>query len=104
MFRAQIGGQRRSQIAGELLKYVTSPQFKNPIEELVQRAADLQGMLHEEMKTHARTWHRRWGHYRTIQWNTEHVQANLRLVLEGKPPRPVIQPKTAALQLPAPRT
>src|SRR2546430_5017521 len=77
MFRARIGSQRRSQIAGELLKYVTSPQFKNPIEELVQRATDFQGLLPEEMKTHPRIWPKRWGPYQTNQWKTEHLPAKL---------------------------
>ena len=43
MFRARISRQKRVQIAGELLKHVTSPQLKNLIDELVRRATELQG-------------------------------------------------------------
>lgn len=59
-------------------------------------------MLRDEMTVHAKTWRRRWGHYRTIPWNTEQVEANLQLVLEGKQARPIAPLKGAPLQLPAP--
>lgn len=42
MFRARIGKEKRAKIAHELLRYVTRPQFKNPIDELIERATQLQ--------------------------------------------------------------
>ncbi len=101
MMRAKISKQKRAIIAQNLIKYITSPQFKNPIEEVIERASELQEMVKEEYNDHIRVWKRRLTHYRTIEWDTSQIQDNLQLVLHGKEPKPVGRPKAALLPLPA---
>jgi hypothetical protein len=110
MLRAKITKKERSIIAERLVKYVTSPQFKNPIEEVIQRASDLQDLLLDEALAHKHIWEKRWEHYQVIGWDSSHVQANLQLVLQGKEPTAMSRPKvppppqiSARKQLPPPR-
>ncbi len=102
MLRARITKEKRAIIAQQLMKYITSPQFKNPIEEVVHLACELQDMVKEEAKDHFRIWKKRWDRYQTIQWDSSQIQSNLQLVLHGKEPKAIAYPKVAPLQLPAP--
>jgi len=102
MLRAKITKERRAIIAQRLLKFITSSQFKNPIEEVVRTASGLEEGLKDEMRDHKRVWERRWRAYQTIRWDATQVQGNLHLVLHGKEPKPVGSPKVAPLLLPAP--
>jgi hypothetical protein len=52
MLRAKITTEQRAKIAQRLLKYVTSPQLKNPIEEVIQLSTQLQNMVEEEYRGH----------------------------------------------------
>lgn len=101
MLRAKITRELRAIIAQRLLKYITSPQFKNPIEQIIQTASDLQEVLKGEMGDHRRVWDKRWRHYQAIRWDGSQVQSNLHLVLHGKEPRPIASPRVEPLQLPA---
>lgn len=102
MARARITKEKRALIAQELLGYITSPQYKNPIEDAVQRTSQLQQMIIEEAKDHRRIWNRRWEHYQTIRWSISKVKENVQLVLQGKEPAAIGHPKVIPLQLPAP--
>jgi hypothetical protein len=95
--RRQRDAQRRKP-----MKYITGPQFKNPIEEVVQLASELQEMIKEEAKDHFRTWKKRWDRYQTIHWDSSQIQNNLQLVLHGKEPKAIVHAKVPPLQLPAP--
>lgn len=101
MLRARITKEKRAIIARRLLKYITSPQFKNPIEEIVQTASNLQEALKDEMSDHKRVWEKRWRHYQAVRWDGTQIQSNLHLVLHGKEPRPITSPRVEPLQLPA---
>jgi hypothetical protein len=101
MLRVRITGEQRAAIAQKLMKYITSPQFKNPIEEVVHLTSQLQDMIKEEAKEHFRVWKKRWDRYQTINWDGSHIQENLRLVLHGKEPRAIVHQKALPLQLPA---
>lgn len=101
MLRAKIGKEQRALIAQKLMKFVTSPQFKNPIEEVVELSGELQDMIKEEAKDHFRLWKKRWDRYQTISWDGSQVRENLRLVLLGKEPRAIGHPRGEPLQLPA---
>jgi hypothetical protein len=101
IMRAKITKEKRKIIAQQLLKYITSPQFKNPIEEVIKTASELQGMVKDEYNDHIRVWKKRLIHYNTIEWNTSHIHDNLRLVLHGKEPKSIGRPKVAPLQLTA---
>ena len=90
MLKARITGERRAIIARRLMKYITSPQFKNPIEEVIHIASELQDMIKEEAKSHIRVWKRRWDHYQTIHWDSSQLQDNIQLVLHGKGPKTMI--------------
>ncbi len=110
MLKAKVTRKERAIIAERLVKYVTSPQFKNPIEEVIRRASDLQDLLFDEALAHKHIWEKRWEHYQVIHWDGSHIQANLGLVLQGKEPKAMSRPKvppplqiSALKQLPPPR-
>jgi hypothetical protein len=102
MARLKVTKEKRAILAQRLMHYIDSPQFKNPIEEVVQRTSKLQVMIRKEAGEHWRTWKERWAHYETINWNASQVQGNLRLLLQGEQPKPIAKHKTPPLQLPAP--
>lgn len=102
MLREKITKEKRAIIAQKLVRYITSPQFKNPIEEVVKLSSELQDMIMEEAEGHRRIWKKRWGHYQRIHWDSSQIRDNLQLVLHGKEPRAVVHPKVSPLQLPAP--
>ena len=103
MARLKITKEKRAVLAQRLMLYIDSPQFKNPLEEVVQRTSRLQDMIKKEASDHMHTWGERWVHYETINWNTSHIRGNLRLVLHGEQPKPLAQHKAPPLQLPAPK-
>jgi len=100
MMRAKISKEKRTKIARQLLEYITSPQFRNPIEEVIELTSELQEMIKEEAKGHFRIWNKRWERYQTIQWDSSLIQKNIQLVLHGKKPEAVQHPKVEPLQLP----
>lgn len=102
MERLKITNEKRAILAQRLMQYIDSPQFKNPMQEVIQRASKLQYMIKKEAAEHWRTWRERWTHYETINWNASQVQTNLRLVMHGDQPKPIAHHKTSPLQLPAP--
>ena len=102
MLKAKITQGRRAVIAQELMKYITSPPFKNPIEQAVHLTSELQDMIKIEAKDHYRTWERRWEHYQTIQWGVSQIRLNLQLVLHGEEPKPLAHQRVPPFQLPEP--
>lgn len=102
MARLKITKEKRAVLAQQLMQYIDSPQFRNPLEEVVQQTSRLQDMIHKEANDHMHTWKERWDHYETIKWNTSHIRGNLRLVMHGEQPKPLLQHKAPPLQLPAP--
>lgn len=110
MLKAKVTKEERALIAERLMEYLASPQFKNPIEEVIERASELQDLLFDEAHVHKRFWEKRWEHYQMIQWDSSHIQANVQLVLQGKEPKAMSRPKvppplqiSALKQLPPPR-
>jgi hypothetical protein len=101
MMRARITKEKRAAIAQQLMKYITSPQFRNPIEEVIQLTSELQNMIKEEAREHSRMWRKRWDYYQKIHWDSTQINNNLQLVLHGKEPKPIGQTKAPPLQLPA---
>jgi hypothetical protein len=101
MLRAKIAKGERAKIANKMVRYITSPQFKNPIEEVIRVTTELKDMIQEEAKDHYRVWKRRWDHYQTISWDSSQIQSNVRLVLHGKEPSTILRKEGIALQLPA---
>ncbi len=99
MLKTKISKEKRTEVAHQLLKYVTSPQFKNPIEEIITRTGELEDMIKEEAKQHARMWETRWGHYQRIKWDSSQIQGNLQLVLHGNEPKAITCPKPEPLRL-----
>jgi len=102
MMRSEIAQDKRAEIAAELVKFVTSTEFRNPIQATIRRTVELQEMIQDEAKTHKRLWERRWNHYQNIQRDTSRIQNNIQLVLHGKEPKTLPRPKkTMLLLLPA---
>lgn len=100
MLRAGIEKDKRAKIANELLRFVKSTDFKNPIEEVVSIAGDLTEGVKKEFAWHMKDWERRLTAYRRIKWDTSAIQQNLRRVLDGGKPKRLDQPK-AQLLLPS---
>ncbi len=100
MSRSGVTEKERATIARRLVKYVTSPQFKNPIEEVVKSSSELQTMVREEAVGHLRAWRKRLSTYRKIQLDSTLIKENLQLVLHGKEPKAIKMPKLPLLQLP----
>jgi hypothetical protein len=103
MLKAKITKDKRAAIAQKLLDHVTSPQFRNPIEEIIEKAVTLQVILKDEAKQHFRMWETRWNHYQRISWDGSQIQESLQLVLRGKEPKPLTYPKPKPLQLLPPK-
>jgi hypothetical protein len=99
MLRAGIEKKKRAKIANQLLRFIKSPDFKNPIEELVNIADDLEDGVKKEFQWHMRDWERRVVAYRRIKWDGSAIQDNLRRVLHGEKPKRLDQPKVP-LQIP----
>lgn len=93
MFKARIAKGKRAQIATKLLSFVAGPQFRNPIQEVITRTAQLRGMLMDEAKQHQRVWTQRWQHYQLMSWDASTIQENIQLVLSGKEPESLPPPK-----------
>lgn len=102
MLKLEITKEERAIIAQRLVGHITSPQFKNPLEEMIRRASGLQDMLKREVQNHISVWKRRWNHYQTIQWDGARIQQNLQLVIHGQEARPIGRPQRVLLQLPVP--
>ncbi len=100
MLRAKITTEQRAKIAQRMLKYITSPQLRNPIEEVIQVSTRLQKMVREEIDGHKDVWKKRLQHYAKIQWDTSQIQENFQRILHGKEPKYLLASK-AQLLLPA---
>ena len=101
MQRSNVAVERRAAIAQGLLKFVVSPEFTNPIEQIVRTSSQLQDILHDEVKGHQRIWRKRWAHYQAVQWDVSDVQANIKSVLHGEKPKSLPRRQTTPLQLTA---
>jgi len=93
MLRAGIEKKKRAKIANQLLRFIKSPDFKNPIEELVSIADDLEDGVKKEFEWHMKDWERRVVAYRRIKWDGSAIQGNLNRVLHGEKPKHLDQPK-----------
>jgi hypothetical protein len=102
MLRAKLDKGQRAAIAEKLLEFVTTPQFKNRIEEIIETSSELQDMVQDEARAHYRVWKKRLQLYKTIEWDGSIIQENLRLVLHGKEPKTIAQRVVIPLQLPVP--
>jgi hypothetical protein len=100
MLRAKITTEQRAKIAQRLLKYITSPQLRNPIEEVIQLSTQLQSMVKDEYHDHVEVWKKRLRHYEKIHWDTTQVRVNFQRILHGKEPKHLLAPKPQ-LSLPA---
>src|SRR5258705_70715 len=101
MHKPHVTKSKRALMAEQLVKFIRSPEFKNPIEDVIGAATDLQDMVVDEAKVHVRIWQKRRDYYQRIVWDSTHIQSNVLLVLEGKEPEQAVFTKPAPLQLPA---
>lgn len=103
LLRAGITRAKRAIVARQLLDYITSPQFKGPIREAVERVEDLERIMVEEVHDHVRTWKRRAEHYVNIKWSSEQIRASVAAVLGGQKPKVLPRTRPTPLALPAPK-
>jgi hypothetical protein len=97
MLRAGIEKEKRAKIAHQLLRFIKSTDFKNPIEEVVTLSDDLEEGVKKEFAWHMNDWERRVVAYRRIKWDGSAIQENLRRVLHGGKPKHLEQPKAPLL-------
>lgn len=97
LFHARLSDAERTKAAEELVKYVSGPQFRNPIEDMMARARDLRGALQIEVKQHMKMWNERWESYQAIEWDASQIEQNVQLVLKGSAPRALAPPKMLPL-------
>lgn len=101
MLKAEIPIQKRAKIAQQLLNHITSPEFRNSLEEIAHIGKEMQSDLKNEVGSHYRIWKKRWGYYQKIGFNSSLIHNNIQLVLQGKPIKSIM-PKVKTLQLPLP--
>jgi hypothetical protein len=97
MLRAGIQKEKRAKIANQLLRFIKSTDFKNPIEEVVSIADGLEEDIKKEFVRHMNDWKRRVTAYRRIKWDGSAIQENVRRVLHGAKPKHLDQPKAPLL-------
>ncbi len=102
--KAKIAKTKRMAIAQRVTRYITSPQFKNPIQDVAVRTEQLQDAIKEEAKQHVRQWEQRWVHYQRIHWDSCFIQESLELLLHGKSIKSVAPPRPIPLALPTPKS
>jgi hypothetical protein len=100
--RARLRDSERQRAAQRLLAFITSPDFRNPIEAVIRTAGALQKSVLDEASAHRKLWERRWQHYHAIAWDASLVRSNVQLVLQGKQPSAHLPPKPSRLALPGP--
>jgi hypothetical protein len=93
MSRANVSREQREIIATRLIEFLTGQQFRNHIEGIVQAGRNLQAMLKTEAKAHLKMWEERWVSYEGIVWDSTQINDSLALVLQGKAPELVPQPR-----------
>jgi hypothetical protein len=81
----------------QLLRFIKSAEFKNPIEEVVRTANELEEGVRKEFDWHMNDWKRRVFAYRRIRWDGSKVQENLKRVLHRARPKRLEQPKAPLL-------
>jgi len=74
----------REKAAREMFKYLESARFRNQMRDLVDRARNLAKMLNDEVDTHARTWERRYEHYKTIFDESFSIRSSFSRILESQ--------------------
>ena len=101
MLKAEIPIHKRAKIAQQLLLHITSPDFRNPLEEIARMGKVLQSDLIGEAKSHYRTWEKRWNSYQKIGFNSSVIHDNVQLILQGKQVKSMNKPKLRPLELPS---
>jgi hypothetical protein len=100
MRRARLTKDERLRAVERLAKFIAGPQFKNPLDEIISRASNLESLLKREVKDHVRVWTERRGHYQRINWDGHQIRQNVQLVLHGKAPASALPPRKEPLRLP----
>jgi hypothetical protein len=100
MHKARLTQDEKKVVAQKLLKYVTSPEFKNPLMGITRAGWDLERLLRKEMKSLMKDWEKRWENYQIIHWNNGQIQSNINRVIGGGEPIEIEAPMIQPLALP----
>lgn len=87
--------------AKELMQYMKSDDFKNCVEDSIDRAEELRDSLVKEMKTHKRVWEDRFNHYKKIHHNVSCLEAVTSNIMNGIPAKQALK-RPPLKQLPPP--
>lgn len=102
MAKAKLDQKRRLEIAGKLLDYITSPEYRIPLEEVTQKAGRAREVLMKEVKYHMRVWAERNELYQSIGWDASFLQDSIGRVLNGDKPLTLTRNRPKPLLLPGP--
>ena len=102
IFQLQVAKDERAAIVKRLMKFITGPEFKNPLEEIIRDSLHLQRMIREEFDQHLSIWEKRSRHYQRIQWDSSRIQRNVQLVLNGNEPETDLTFKPVSVEVSAP--
>jgi hypothetical protein len=91
--RASLSKEQREMIAKKMMEFLTGAEFKNHLEGIVQAVRQLQQQMKTEAEAHMKTWVKRWKCYESISWDSGQIKANVALVLQGKEPQSLPQPR-----------
>jgi len=99
LHQARLTEDERARAAEQIVKYLNGPQFKNPLENMIARAKDLQASIQLEVKQHMKTWNERWAAYQSLEWDATHIETNVQQALQGRQPRAFAAPAVTPLPL-----
>ena len=83
--KARMPKDARERAVREILAFLSSPEFRNSVQDAIRRAEDLGQELRKEVQSHKRTWLRRFDHYQAIWLDARSVASGVARVTERNP-------------------
>ncbi len=80
--KARMPKGAREKAVREILAFLSSPEFRNSVQDAIRRAEDLGQELREEVRSHKHTWLRRLDHYRAIWLDARSVASGVARITE----------------------
>lgn len=80
--RMQLTRKEREAAARRIFEFLSGPEFKNNMQDVLQRAVELREMLHKEARTHLNIWRKRYEYYKSIYESTSTVRSRFHRILE----------------------
>ena len=92
--QSNLTGDEKARVLSNLRTYITEGEFKQAMDDIVQRSAMLDSQIHAEIEAHLHAWRERVDHYNHINYSASLVQCNVTSLLLGGVPRKITCPPT----------